>query len=47
MSGTKKVYVKPTIEGVHLLPDEAVLGHCKTIQDCVDEQSPEQFQFGS
>lgn len=25
----KKTYVKPTIEGVYLLPDEAVLGGCK------------------
>jgi hypothetical protein len=30
MNETKKVYVKPAIEGVYLLPDEAVLGVCKT-----------------
>lgn len=26
----KKTYVKPAIEGVYLLPDEAVLGACKS-----------------
>jgi len=29
MNETKKTYVKPAIEGVYLLPDEAVLGGCK------------------
>ncbi len=47
MNETKKKYIKPTIEGVYLLPDEAVLGHCKTIEECMDEQKPEPFSFGS
>ena len=28
--GSKRAYAKPTLRQVHLRPDEAVLGNCKT-----------------
>lgn len=30
-SNNKRRYVKPTVESVRLVPDEAVLGGCKTL----------------
>ncbi len=38
MNETKKTYIKPAIEGVYLLPDEAVLGGCKNVRQAGPNQ---------